>query len=173
MNEAISQTRSTAGRSEFWTPAMTEILVKRWNGGQSGAEIMRAFAEIGIKVTRVAVVAKANRLGLASHFNHGGERKKDGKSQHAVTDRSKSGTFGTARAEEPKFAKDQSLLARPIWVVDSAGFSLVELTETMCRWPRGEAHPFNFCGQPVHVVGDKKYSYCEFHYWHAYPRAAE
>ncbi len=165
-----------------WSDQAIDILKTEWRAGTNATEIAQMISRsTGIYFGKDAIVGKANRMKLGQHMNSvrarrmRGEvghlnRAKSGKSQHAVTDRSKSGTFGTARAEEPKFAKDQSLLDRPIWAVDSAGFSLVELTETMCRWPRGNSHPFNFCGAPVYVVGDKKYPYCEFHHSRAHTR---
>lgn len=137
-----------------WTDERVERLKQLWAEGLSASRIA---AEIG-GVSRNAVIGKVHRLGLAG-------RAKAGEADGAARPR-KAGADGAAapvseetimvpdRAES-KAAPDGGISAVPpalareeVVVPFSERVTIMELRESMCRWPLGDptSPEFRFCG---------------------------
>jgi GcrA cell cycle regulator len=156
-----------------WTDDRVELLKKLWSDGLSASQIA---AEMG-GVTRNAVIGKVHRLGLSG--------------------RGKTSTAGTPRPRKPRVAShpaanvvtrgNPALAPRPaprpvtaslpdlieeeVVVPLSERVTIMELRETMCRWPLGDptTPEFRFCGSKC-ITG---LPYCTYHARIAYQPAAE
>ena len=159
-----------------WTPERVELLIKMWEEGVAASTIAK---ELG-KVTRNAVIGKANRLGLQHQFLV------DASSQELEKPVSQTGNDGSGNnianvASSRKRAQFQVISAdKPLPPQPSANeisqeaiakvrevekfarnISLMELTERTCKWPLGDpaTDSFSFCGLPA-MAGKP---YCEAH----------
>lgn len=126
-----------------WTEDRVEKLRELWDKGLSASQIAKELAE---GVTRNAVIGKAHRMGLAS------------RPSPVKSDPAKRAAASTKKKVEPK---------APAKVVAASGkVSILDLTESMCKWPIG--HPgeagFHFCGKP----SQPKFPYCANHCFEAY-----
>lgn len=155
-----------------WTEERVELLRRLWMEGRSASQIA---AEIG-GVSRNAVIGKVHRLGLAG-------RGKAGPTDEAKP--RKADRPAVAPAEEPGVAAAAaSAPARPVLeLVAEAGetrdlsipvserVTIMELRESMCRWPMGDptAVDFRFCGSKS-ITG---LPYCRHHALVAYQPAAD
>ncbi|MDG1727324.1 MAG: GcrA family cell cycle regulator [Emcibacteraceae bacterium] len=130
-----------------WTDDRVEKLRELWDKGLSASQIANELAE---GVTRNAVIGKAHRMGLAS------------RPSPVKSDPAKRAAAAAAKkkAAVPKKA--------PASKVTSTGgkVSILDLTESMCKWPIG--HPgeanFHFCGKPSQPT----FPYCANHCVEAY-----
>lgn len=145
-----------------WTEERVELLGRLWGEGLSASQIAAA---LGGGVTRNAVIGKVHRLGLAG--------------------RAKSGQPAPARPAKPRPALEAPLGA----AAENVGFhaparrqadalipvservTILELRETMCRWPLGDptSADFGFCG----ARSATGLPYCADHCGIAYQPAAE
>ena len=149
-----------------WTDDRVAKLSKLWADGLSASQIA---AELG-GVTRNAVIGKVHRLGLsgrAKPASSGGSKPRrkpaaprtGGTSyQRPRTNARSSGGAGL------KTEADVQVRAKPVedlTMPESKKLTLLELTETTCKWPTGDpTRPgFSFCG---HKTQEEK-PYCEFH----------
>ena len=158
-----------------WTEERVELLKKLWSDGFSASQIA---AEIG-GVTRNAVIGKVHRLGLSG--------------------RGKTSTAGIPRPRKPRLAGPQPvsapmargnvalapkiaprLIPQPlpqavpeeqVVVPLAERVTIMELRESMCRWPMGDptTPEFRFCG--ARAIGGLPY--CTHHAQIAYQPAAE
>ncbi|MGA8171276.1 MAG: GcrA family cell cycle regulator [Methylocystis sp.] len=135
-----------------WTEERVELLRKLWNDGLSAAQVA---AELGAGITRNAVIGKIHRLGLA-------ERAKTSNVPRPRAPRASRTQAGEVRAQHgPVVMGNVALALSPQTVVAvaprpdeenvvpiSARVTLMELRESMCRWPLGDptAAEFRFCG---------------------------
>ena len=156
-----------------WTDERVELLKKLWSDGLSASQIA---AEIG-NVTPNAVIGKVHRLGLSGR----------GKAKAASPQRSKKparppsapapiaqplARSGVAVAPAPL-----ALDAAPSPLVDddvvpmSERVTIMDLRESMCRWPMGDPTKpeFRFCGARS-VTG---LPYCTHHSRIAYQPVAD
>jgi len=137
-----------------WTDERVELLKKLWADGLSASQIA---AEIG-GVTRNAVIGKVHRLGLSGR----------GKTKSAGAQRPRKAAPRAPSAPAPiaqpvrnnvvvasSFAADSrqdaepaSLPAEDVVVPLSERVTIMELRESMCRWPLGDptTPEFRFCG---------------------------
>ncbi len=126
-----------------WTDDRVEKLRELWDKGLSASQIAKELAE---GVTRNAVIGKAHRMGLAS-------RPSPVKSDPAKR---------AAAAAKKKIEKKTPAKSVP----SSGKVTILELTESMCKWPIG--HPgetnFHFCGKPSQPT----FPYCATHCVEAY-----
>ncbi len=115
--------------STKWTVERLDLLRLRWAANRSQQEIAD---ELG--VTRNAVAGKIDRLGL----------KRDGrpKTARAPRIRPPSPVRTTPMRRPPTIAASVLPPEEPF---DGAGISLVDLTNTTCRWPHGD-EVILFCG---------------------------
>ena len=156
-----------------WTDERVELLKKLWSDGLSASQIA---AEIG-NVTRNAVIGKVHRLGLSGR----------GKAKAASPQRSKKparppsapapiaqplARSGVAVAPAP-LALDAapSPLIDDVVVPMSERVTIMDLRESMCRWPMGDPTKpeFRFCGARS-VTG---LPYCTHHSRIAYQPVAD
>lgn len=130
-----------------WTDDRVEKLRELWDKGLSASQIAKELAE---GVTRNAVIGKAHRMGLAS-------RPSPVKSDPAKR--------AAAAAAKKKAAAPKKAPAKKV-VPTTGKVSILNLTESMCKWPIG--HPgeanFHFCGKPSQPT----FPYCANHCVEAY-----
>jgi GcrA cell cycle regulator len=161
-----------------WTDERVELLKKLWTDGLSASQIA---AELG-NVTRNAVIGKVHRLGLSG-------RAKDAKPAGSAAARPRKATRAPSApapiapqphnnnvvlapiptqpvAEEPVVFADDDI-AIPM----SERVTIMDLRESMCRWPMGDPTKpeFRFCGARS-ITG---LPYCNHHARIAYQPVAD
>ncbi|GJE53725.1 MULTISPECIES: GcrA family cell cycle regulator [Methylobacterium] len=162
-----------------WTDERVESLRRLWEEGLSASQIA---AQLG-GVTRNAVIGKVHRLGLAGRVKPNG-------AAGQVTGRKKPGLEAEAAvvlAEEPTLPEPPAVISHrpapnfplvaPVAVAEPNGLAvservtIMDLRESMCRWPLGDptSPDFRFCGGRA-ITG---LPYCTAHAQIAYQPAAE
>jgi GcrA cell cycle regulator len=158
-----------------WTDERVELLGKLWGEGLSASQIA---ALLGGGVTRNAVIGKVHRLGLSG-------RAKAGQPAPTRPPKARAPSAPTPiSAARPRLAASEDAVALPVSLVPapepvpqdieipiSERVSILELRETMCRWPLGDpqSSEFGFCGGRT-VTG---LPYCASHCRIAYQPASE
>lgn len=145
-----------------WTDERVEQLKKLWSEGLSASQIAGRLGG----VTRNAVIGKVHRLGLSGRVSApSGAVKRQG--PRITTPR---------RVAKPKFTTVGNLALRALYQPDAEPYtpvceeieiptaerkSLLDLTESSCRWPIGDPQTseFHFCNRSK-VTG---LPYCEAH----------
>ena len=151
-----------------WTDDRVATLSKLWADGLSASQIAAILAE---GVTRNAVIGKVHRLGLSGRVKPagvGGAKPRRKASPRAGTT-TRMRTTATARSIGNAALKMDTDVeyevrlkpAEDVVVPISKKLTLMELTESSCKWPTGgPTRPgFSFCG---HKSKEEK-PYCEFH----------
>ncbi|WP_230532308.1 GcrA family cell cycle regulator [Microvirga roseola] len=160
-----------------WTDERVELLKKLWADGLSASQIA---AELG-NVTRNAVIGKVHRLGLSG-------RAKDAKPASAVSQRPrKASRVPSAPAPiapqthsnvviapislQPAAMETEVLVEENMAIPMSERVTIMELRESMCRWPMGDPTKpdFRFCGARS-ITG---LPYCTHHARIAYQPVAD
>ena len=162
-----------------WTDERVELLKKLWTDGLSASQIA---AELG-NVTRNAVIGKVHRLGLSG-------RAKDAKpvASTAAARPRKATRAPSAPAPLPPQPHTNNVVIAPIalqpvtqepsvYVEDdlavpvSERVTIMDLRESMCRWPMGDPTKpeFRFCGARS-ITG---LPYCTHHARIAYQPVAD
>jgi len=167
-----------------WTNERVERLSKLWAEGLSASQIA---ADLG-GVTRNAVIGKVHRLGLSGRAratpkqqNQTPRRKATPRNAAAGFNRSTTPqrsttttrTAGNA-ALKVEYEEDLEPVTKPtedVVVPISRKLTLMQLTETSCKWPTGDPTMpgFSFCG---HTSSEGK-PYCEYHSKVAFQPASE
>lgn len=166
-----------------WTTERIELLGKLWNEGLSASQVA---AELGPGVTRNAVIGKLHRLGLAERAKAPSQpRARAARPPRPPSQTQPQGPGGlggglpgvmgnVALALAPQALADPSpkLLAEAVVVPISARVTLMDLRETMCRWPLGDpaTSDFRFCGAKSPIGASV---YCAFHASVAYQPAQD
>jgi GcrA cell cycle regulator len=135
-----------------WTEERVELLRRLWSEGLSAAQVAQ---ELGPGTTRNAVIGKIHRLGLA-------ERSKAATAPRPRASRTPRTQIVEVHVEAPAVMGNVALALAPEAIVAPAlrpleeevvvpittRVTLMELRETMCRWPIGDpsAADFRFCG---------------------------
>lgn len=128
---------------QTWNDERVNLLKSMWGAGKTAAEIAQ---QLGGGITRNAVIGKAHRLGLSGRISPISTKKIE-KSHHIP-------------------AAAQALLSEPVVEKSATAISMLELTESTCRWPLGDPKKagFHFCGaRPVPGL-----PYCGHHATAAY-----
>jgi GcrA cell cycle regulator len=156
-----------------WTDERVEFLRKLWSDGLSASQIS---AELGPGITRNAVIGKIHRLGLAERAKKvSAQRPRVAKPPRQMRQR----TNGAASHGSLALAFAPHVVAAPQHAPEeenvipiSERVSLVELCESMCRWPMGDPHAddFRFCGGKS-TLGSGPY--CAYHARVAYQPAQD
>jgi GcrA cell cycle regulator len=145
-----------------WTDERVELLRRLWVEGLSASQIA---AEIGTGITRNAVIGKVHRLGMSGRIKsaptampRARERTEPIASPAPQTTIVVQGNTVLAAVAAPELAP------RPIEKVVvpiCQTVTMLELRETMCRWPLGDpSQPeFRFCG----ARSSGGLPYCESH----------
>jgi GcrA cell cycle regulator len=159
-----------------WTDERVELLRKLWNDGLSASQVA---AELGPGVTRNAVIGKIHRLGLAERAKAPPSPRprvaKTPRPQQPVA-RTQSapvmGNVALAFAPRPIMAITPQVEAAEVVVPLTARVTLMELRESMCRWPMGDptASEFRFCGAKSPIGSGP---YCSHHASVAYQPAQD
>ena len=162
-----------------WTDERVELLKKLWGDGLSASQIA---TEIGGGITRNAVIGKVHRLGLSGR----------GKAKAPPPQRPRKAAPQAPSAPAPAprptaviapapatldVETQPELAPVPLAVADEVGIPLSErvtimdLRESMCRWPMGDPTKpeFRFCGARS-VTG---LPYCSHHAQVAYQPVAD
>ncbi len=162
-----------------WTDERVALLRRLWEDGQSASKIA---AQLG-GVTRNAVIGKVHRLGLAGRAKPGEEAQSTVRTARpAVAEIETAIAVVEAEAPEPvaivshRPAPDFPLpqpaaSAAPVALAVSQRVTIMDLRESMCRWPLGDptTPDFRFCGARS-ITG---LPYCTHHAEIAYQPAAE
>ena len=133
-----------AKKDNFWTDKNVKTLTTMWNKGKTAADIAEALGG----VTRNAVIGKANRLELDKR-----------PSPIKKADKVKSNPVR-------KETKVEAAVKRAADKRANKSFSILDIKESMCRWPFGDPKDddFNFCGKKA----AEDCSYCKEHSDEAY-----
>ena len=159
-----------------WTDDRVELLRKLWLDGHSASQIS---AELGQGVTRNAVIGKVHRLGLSGRAKALGAQPSGPMRDRQATRRQPSRPVGpmvrgnAALAMLPRnFIEPAPKPVEQVVVPISERVTLMELKETMCRWPLGDpsTQDFRFCG--IKSPG-KAGPYCAYHARIAYQPAQD
>jgi GcrA cell cycle regulator len=130
-----------------WTDDRVEKLRELWDKGLSASQIAKELSE---GVTRNAVIGKAHRMGLAS------------RPSPVKSDPAKRAAAAAAKKKAAAPKKSPATKVAPT----TGKVSILDLTESMCKWPIG--HPgeanFHFCGKPSQPT----FPYCANHCVEAY-----
>jgi len=162
-----------------WTDEIVEQLKQHWMDGKSASQIASL---LGNGMTRNAVIGKVHRLGLAGRAktsSSAGSRPRRlapppahrvaGPRLNSAAPRMTRGATALAIAPEAL-----SEVAEPefesVVVPMSLRVTIIELKESMCRWPLGDpsSSEFRYCGSPT-ASGP----YCAYHASLAYQPAQE
>ena len=130
-----------------WTDERVERLSKLWLEGRSASRIA---AELGNGVSRNAVIGKIHRLGLSGRAaqpaveDPAREKPKIVKAEPRVASPSVTAPVATPKPINGAVTLSASDVVIPL----SDRVTIMELRETMCRWPLGDptSAEFRFCG---------------------------
>lgn len=129
--------------TDVWTVERIEKLKRLYDERYSFAEIAAA---LGGGITRNSAIGKAHRLGLVG--NKAKPKPKLPKPDKPPSAQCFSATVHKINAA--KAAPAPKVRPEPFVMqcaeVDPLGVSLMDLTDTTCRWPEGDQPPFVFCG---------------------------
>jgi GcrA cell cycle regulator len=151
-----------------WTDERVELLRQHWTEGKSASQIASL---LGHGLTRNAIIGKVHRLGLTGRAKSASptpSRPRPAPSQQpvhrpprAISSASRVVHGATALAIAPLAEPEaEPEVYESVVLPMSLRVTIVELRETMCRWPLGDpASPdFRYCGSPA-AVGP----YCAYH----------
>jgi GcrA cell cycle regulator len=141
-----------------WTDENVELLRKLWLDGRSASQIS---SQLGHGLTRNAVIGKVHRLGLAGRAKSPLSASSSPRPAPTPRVASRSSSIGGARAAV-RGATALALSPEPmlerlpafhedVVVPMSLRVTIVELKESMCRWPLGDptSSEFRYCGSPA------------------------
>lgn len=162
-----------------WSEARVELLKKLWAEGLSASQIA---AEMG-GVTRNAVIGKVHRLGLSGRAkspssNAPRARKTPTRAPshplghgHGHSIRGNTALAPMLRLDVDPFAEEAPIPRDDVVVPMSERVTIMELRESMCRWPLGDPtkEEFRFCGGRS-AIG---MPYCAYHARIAYQPPAD
>ncbi len=157
-----------------WTDERVEQLKKMWLDGLSASQIAN---ELGDGISRNAVIGKVHRLGLSGRVKSPTPARPRAKS-HGEGDAIAPaapvvhGNLAVAVEARPAPAPAPRPAAADVVVPISERVGIMDLRESMCRWPLGDpASPdFRYCGAKMQVgVGP----YCTYHARIAYQPAMD
>src|SRR6185437_81860 len=179
-----------------WTDERVEVLSRLWLEGRSASQIAAA---LGGGLTRNAVIGKVHRLGLAGRVKVGAPAPEPDEASKAcrgetiveevvgVSRRVSTHVAAVASAPAPAalvqgntalaIAEPTPEAARPVRAPEavvvplSIKVTIVELRESMCKWPIGDpsSSEFRYCGSPSHTGRP----YCQHHGKLAYQPAQD
>ena len=146
-----------------WTAERIEDLKRLWADGQSASEIANQLGG----VSRNAVIGKIHRLNLSGKAKPAPAKKERKPKPKRLSKARPSSVFRNGPSPKPKKPLPWS---EPI-ELQSLRVPLLELTDSMCRWPSGDpkGSDFGFCGHRKH----RGLPYCEYHARRAYQPPTE
>lgn len=157
-----------------WTEERVDLLRKLWTEGLSASQVA---AELGPGITRNAVIGKIHRLGLAERAKTAtAPRPRAPKAPRTPAQPRVNGHIvhgNVALAYAPNFQPIARVQPQEEVVIPmSERVTLMELRESMCRWPMGDptTPEFRFCGGKSPIGGSP---YCTYHARIAYQPAQD
>jgi GcrA cell cycle regulator len=162
-----------------WTDERVELLRKLWSDGLSASQVA---AELGPGITRNAVIGKIHRLGLAERAKTAAAPRprtvKAARPQTAIVAAApRSAGHAVHGNVALAFAPQAVVVARiapeeEVVIPMSERVTLMELRESMCRWPMGDptTPEFRFCGANSPIGSGP---YCAHHARVAYQPAQD
>jgi GcrA cell cycle regulator len=146
-------------RGDVWTAERIELLRTLWANGETADAIA---AQLG-GLSRSAVLGKIYRLRL-----HTSEAPLNAPAKKRAPDKHASSEGLARRRQRTKYKKRTPAVPAPASVRQYK--SLLELTNTTCRWPHGRpgTDRFFFCGAPEADL-ERGIPYCALHMQRAYP----
>ncbi len=163
-----------------WSDERVELLRKLWTDGLSASQIA---AEMG-GVTRNAVIGKVHRLGLSGRAKSpasatprprkAATRPPSHPLSHGLGGGMVRGNTALAHAPSPEANPFKAPAPEPrqdVVVPMSERVTIMELRESMCRWPLGDptTAEFRFCG----AKSSTGLPYCAYHARIAYQPASD
>lgn len=160
-----------------WTDERVALLRRLWEDGQSASKIA---AQLG-GVTRNAVIGKVHRLGLAGRVKSGEDApvvvmKPNEVEKPAVAASAPEPAVVVSHRPAPEFPQTATpapvaSAPEPAAIAVSQRVTIMDLRESMCRWPLGDptTPEFRFCGARS-ITG---LPYCTHHAEIAYQPATE
>jgi GcrA cell cycle regulator len=158
--------RALGSAGDAWTDERIALLRKLWAESLSASQIAGRLGG----VTRNAVIGKVHRLGLSKRVTASRLSRKRGEEEKKAALKAEAAAEETRRVEALEQVKRQhealARLSEPAPVVAEGpardGFILLDLKESMCRFPVGDplAAGFHFCGE----LKTKGSSYCSRHH---------
>lgn len=151
-----------------WTDDRVQTLARLWGEGLSASQIAAA---LGGGVTRNAVIGKVHRLGLSARGRPGQASTPRPARPKVVDAKPEPRPQSTQPEAKLPAALPGSPVALDIDIPVSERVSILELRDSMCRWPLGDPtkSDFGFCGGKA-VMG---LPYCSHHCQIAYQPALE
>ena len=171
-----------------WTDERVEILRHMWLEGRSASQIS---AVLGSGLTRNAVIGKVHRLGLAGRVKPGTgpsepmtPQRTQAAPRRAATAPARGGTAtvmastpmtqgatALAMEAEPQTQLQVARIEEDVVVPMSLRVTIVDLKESMCKWPLGDptSPDFRYCGSATTGAGP----YCQHHAKLAYQPAQD
>ncbi len=134
-----------------WTDERVELLRQHWTEGKSASQIAGL---LGHGLTRNAIIGKVHRLGLAGRAKAPGSsaprpRPAQAPRPQAVRPAPQPRVHGaTALAMAPAQVEDEAEALESVVLPMSLRVTIVDLRETMCKWPLGDptSPEFRYCG---------------------------
>jgi len=164
------------GNSMSWTDERVELLKKMWLEGLSASQIANELAH---GITRNAVIGKVHRLGLSGRVKSPSPApaRPRAKTRPDEDNRGPStpvvhGNLAVAAELRPAPAPAPRRAAEDVVIPMSERVSIMDLRESMCRWPLGDpsSPDFRYCGAKMQVaIGP----YCAHHARIAYQPAQD
>ncbi len=163
-----------------WTDEIVEQLKQHWIDGKSASQIASL---LGNGVTRNAVIGKVHRLGLAGRAKTPSSaasrprrpaapppHRVAGPRMSAPAPRMMRGATALAYAPQALLEPENQEEFESVVVPMSLRVTIIELKESMCRWPLGDpaTSEFRYCGS--HTASGP---YCGYHGGLAYQPAQE
>jgi GcrA cell cycle regulator len=159
-----------------WTDERVEHLKKMWLEGLSASQIA---SELANGITRNAVIGKVHRLGLSGRVKSPAAAQARPRAKTRPEDEAPApaapishGNLALAAEIRPVVAPAPRSTSEEVVVPISQRVSIMELRESMCRWPLGDptTAEFRYCGSKNQVgVGP----YCAYHARIAYQPAQD
>ncbi len=166
-----------------WTEERVELLRKLWSDGLSASQVA---AELGPGITRNAVIGKIHRLGRAERAKTAaaprpravkGAARQPAPAQIAAVAAPRAGGHVVHGNVALAFAPQAMIVARvapeeEVVIPMSERVTLMDLRESMCRWPMGDptTPEFRFCGAKSPIGAGP---YCAHHARVAYQPAQD
>jgi len=146
-----------------WTDERVELLKRLWSEGLSASQIA---AQLG-GVTRNAVIGKVHRLSLSGRAKPASNSPRPRKPRSASPQRAGTRHYVAGNtALKTHVQPAPRRVPAPVPIEDivvpiSRRVSLLELNDTMCKWPEGDpgSESFCFCGHNSF----NNLPYCEYH----------
>ena len=164
-----------------WTDEIVEQLKQHWTDGKSASQIASL---LGNGLTRNAIIGKVHRLGLAGRAKTPGanvprprrlppppaHRMAGPQRLASAAPRMMRGATALAIAPQALAEAEEEEAFESVVVPMSLRVTILELKESMCRWPLGDpsSAEFRYCGSPK-ASGP----YCAYHGGLAYQPVQE